>query len=89
MLMSLKDIKNLIDNRNTVFCQLPTSEGEVTGVVIQKRFQGLLIPVLTRAEYMGPVKINCGSKDLYVVKTGDKEFTIYNSKTQYLSTQKQ
>jgi hypothetical protein len=88
MKMSLVEINTLIAQDNTVFSKLPTSEGQVSRIVFEKNFQGLNIPVLTKAPYMGPVKISCGTAKLFVVKTGEKSFDIHNSKTAFLRTQK-
>ena len=88
MKMSLVEINTLIAQDNTVFSKLPTSEGQVSCIVFEKNFQGLNIPVLTNAPYLGPVKISCGTAKLFVVKTGEKSFDIHNSKTAFLRTQK-
>lgn len=88
MKMSLVEINTLIAQDNTVFAKLPTSEGQVSRIVFEKNFQGLNIPVLTKAPYFGPVKISCGIAKLFVVKTGEKSFDIHKSKTAFLRTQK-
>ena len=88
MKMSLVEINTLIAQDNTVFSKLPTSEGQVSRIVFERNFQGLNIPVLTKAPYMGPVKISCGTAKLFVVKTGEKSFDIHKSKTAFLRTQK-
>lgn len=84
MKMSLAEIKQLIDNDNIVFNQIPTSEGQVTDVIFQRNFQGLQIPVLVKAPYMGLSLISCGTTPLYVVKVSEKYYEIHNSKTAYL-----
>jgi hypothetical protein len=89
MKMSLNEINTLISQGNTIVSQLPTSEGQVTSIVFEKNFQGLNIPILTKAPYMGPSKISCGTKDLYVVQTGPQSYEIHNSKTAYFRFQKQ
>ena len=86
--MSLNEINTLIAQDNTIVSQLPTSEGQVTSVIFEKNFQGLEIPVLTKAPYMGRTKISCGNKALYVVKTSEKSYDIHNSKTAYFRFQK-
>ena len=88
MKMSLNEINTLIAQGNTIVSQLPTSEGQVTSVIFEKNFQGLEIPVLTKAPYMGLTKISCGTKAMYVVKTGEKSYEIHNSKTAYIRFQK-
>jgi hypothetical protein len=87
MKMSLNEINTLIAQGNTIVSQLPTSEGQVTSVIFEKNFQGLEIPVLTKAPYMGRSKISCGTKALYVVKTSEKSYDIHNSKTAYFRFQ--
>jgi hypothetical protein len=89
MKMSLNEINTLISQGNTIVSQLPTSEGQVTSVIFEKNFQGLNIPVLTKAPYMGQAKVNTGPKDLYVVQSGPKSYEIHNSKTAYFRFQKQ
>jgi hypothetical protein len=88
MKMSLAEVNTLLSQGNTIVSQLATSEGRVSRVVFGKNFQGLHIPVLTKAPYMGPANIMCGSKQLFVVKTGEKSYEIHNSKTAYLRTTK-
>lgn len=88
MKMSLNQISNLISQGNTIVSQLPTSEGQVTSIIFEKNFQGLDIPVLTKAPYMGRSKISCGTTELYVVQTGPQSYEIHNSKTAYLRFQK-
>jgi hypothetical protein len=88
MKMSLVEINTLIAQDNTVFSKMPTSEGQVSRIVFEKNFQGLNIPVLTKAPEAGPVKISCGTAKLFVVKTGEKSYDIHNSKTAFLRTQK-
>ena len=89
MKMSLSEVNTLLSQGNTIVSQMPTSEGRVSRIVIGKNMQGLHIPVLTKAPYMGPVNIMCGSKQLFVVQTGTKSYEIHNSKTAYLRSQKQ
>ena len=86
--MSLNEINTLITRGNTIVSELPTSEGQVTRVVFGKNFQGLHIPMLRKAPYMGPANIICGAKQLFVVNTGDNIYEIHNSKTAYLRFQK-
>ena len=86
MKMSLVEINALIEQANTIISKIPTSEGQVSRIVIEKNFQGLHIPVLTKAPYIGPAKVNCGNAKLFVVKTGEKSYDIHNSKTAYLRT---
>ncbi len=88
MKMSLAEVSTLLSQGNTIVSQLNTSEGQVSRVVIGKNFQGLHIPVLTKAPYMGPANIMCGSKALFVVQSGPKSFEIHNSKTAYSRLQK-
>jgi hypothetical protein len=88
MKMSLVEINTLIAQDNTVFSKMPTCEGQVSRIVFEKNFQGLHIPVLTKAPYFGPANISCGTAKLFVVKTGDKSYDIHNSKTAFLRTQK-
>ena len=89
MKMSLADIKSLLNQDNIVFCQIPTSEGQVTDVVADHKMQGLLVPQLDKSWMTGPVKISCGKSLLYVVKVREKYYEIHNSKTAYLRFQKQ
>ena len=89
MKMSLKEIKTLLNANNTIFSQMPTSEGQVTDVVFQKYFQGLHIPVLTKAVWIGPTNISCGKKELFVVQTGDTSYDIHYSKTAHVRFSKQ
>jgi len=87
--MSLNEIKKLINADNTIFSQMPTSEGQVSDVVFSRHFQGLCIPVLIKSVWIGPAKISCGTKELFVVKTGPKSYEIHNSKTAFVRFQKQ
>jgi hypothetical protein len=89
MKMSLNEIKTLLNADNTIFSQMPTSEGQVTDIVFEKNFQGLSIPVLTKAVWIGPCKISCGTKELFVVQTGPKSYEIHNSKTAFVRFSKQ
>ena len=89
MKMSLNAIKTLLNANNTVFSQMPTCEGQVTDIVIEKNFQGLSIPVLTKAVWIGPACISCGKKELFVVQTGNKSYDIHNSKTAFERFSKQ
>ena len=89
MKLSLKEIKTLLNANNTVFSQMPTCEGQVTNVVFENYFQGLHIPVLTNAVWIGPTNISCGKKELFVVQTGDKSYDIHNSKTAHERFSKQ
>ena len=88
MKMTLSEIDTLIAQGNTIVSELLTSEGQVTRIVFGKNFQGLHIPVLRKAVWIGPANVMCGTKQLFVVKTGDKSYEIHNSKTAYLRFQK-
>jgi hypothetical protein len=89
MKMSLTEINTLMVQGNTIVSELPTSEGQVSRVIFGKNFQGLRIPVLRKAPYMGPASIMCGTKLYFVVKTSDKSYEIHKSKTAYMRFQKQ